>query len=112
MVVVAIDAWHRHRLRTRGGRMLAMLEHRNRSRLLHVGTGIAIALFAVWTTTRAYEELFRSRRDDPFITVEVGRAIHMAAPNPNDLAMGGMRPALGILQGCGRLLLDRLDFGR
>jgi hypothetical protein len=68
-------------------RLLAMLERRHASRLPHIVVGIAIAVFAVRTTIRAYRELYTSHRDDPFTTVELGRAIQTAAPDPNDLAM-------------------------
>jgi hypothetical protein len=68
-------------------RILAVLAVGRRSRLSHAAAAVAIALFAAWTSSRALEELFRSRRDDPFTTVELGQAIRKAAPDPNDLAM-------------------------
>jgi 4-amino-4-deoxy-L-arabinose transferase-like glycosyltransferase len=68
-------------------RLLALLDRRRPSRLSYVVVGLAIALFAVRTANQAYGELYASHRDDPFTTVELGRAIQIAAPDPDDLVM-------------------------
>jgi hypothetical protein len=67
--------------------MLAAFERRKASLLPAAVVGIAIAIFAGWTADRTYQTLYRSRGDDPFTTLELGRAIQAAAPGPNDLAM-------------------------
>jgi hypothetical protein len=67
--------------------MLAAWERRGWSRLPNAVATIAIVLFAGWTADRAYRELYRSHRDDPFTTLELGQTIRAAAPGPNDLAM-------------------------
>jgi hypothetical protein len=67
--------------------LLATFDRRHVSRLTPVAAGLALALFAAWTADHAYRELYPSRRDEPFTTVELGRAIQVAAPGPNDLAM-------------------------
>jgi hypothetical protein len=63
------------------------LDRPSTSRSLPAVATLAIALFAVWTTRNAYGELFRSHQQDPFTTMELGRAIQIAAPEPNDMAM-------------------------
>jgi hypothetical protein len=67
--------------------ILASLERCTPSRSPQAVATISIGLFAVWTAHNAYGELFRSHREDPFTTMELGRAIQVAAPEPNDLAM-------------------------
>jgi hypothetical protein len=67
--------------------MLATFERRKATLLSPIVAGMAIAMFAGWTAHRAYGELYPSHQDDPFTTLELGRAIQAAAPGPNDLAM-------------------------
>jgi hypothetical protein len=67
--------------------ILAALERRGSSRIPNAVATIAIVLFAGWTADSAYRELYRSHRDDPFTTLELGQTIQAAAPGQNDLAM-------------------------
>jgi 4-amino-4-deoxy-L-arabinose transferase-like glycosyltransferase len=47
----------------------------------------SVVVFACWTTTSAYRELYPAMRDEPYTTVEMGEAIRAAAPRPNDVAL-------------------------
>jgi hypothetical protein len=67
--------------------MLSALERRGAFRLPNAVAAIAIVVFAGWTADSAYRELYRSHRDEPFTTLELGQTIQAAAPGPNDLAM-------------------------
>lgn len=67
--------------------MLVGLERRRRSWAPQAIAAIAVILFAVWTTHESYGQLSGSHQEDAFTTMDLGRAIQVAAPEPNDLAM-------------------------
>jgi 4-amino-4-deoxy-L-arabinose transferase-like glycosyltransferase len=67
-----------------------VLRATDRRRFEHIANGLAtlaIILFASWTAVISFNELYPGTTDDPFSTVEMGRAIRIAAPNLNDLAL-------------------------
>jgi hypothetical protein len=66
---------------------LAALEERRPWRWPPQATVVAVVAFASWTTISAYAELYPRQRRGPFTALELGRAIRIAAPGPNDLAM-------------------------
>ena len=68
-------------------RALAIFERRGRSWIALPLLAVGVGAFAVYTTVKTYKELYPPRQQDPFTTVDLGRAIQAAAPAPNDVAM-------------------------
>ncbi len=66
---------------------LDALEHRRPWRWPQRAVAVAIVVFAAWTTVSAYAELSPQQPSGPFTAMELGRAIQIAAPGPDDLAM-------------------------
>ncbi len=48
---------------------------------------VGLVLFAAWTGFTTYRQLYPVTRDVPFTPMELGQAIRVAAPDPNDLAL-------------------------
>jgi Dolichyl-phosphate-mannose-protein mannosyltransferase len=66
---------------------LDALERRHPGRWPQTAVAAAIVLFASWTTFSAYTELYPREPPGPFTALELGRAIQIAAPGANDVAM-------------------------
>jgi hypothetical protein len=67
--------------------MLSAIERRMSTRAANAFAALAVGCFAVWTGFATFKELYPDRRANAFTTVELGRAIQAAAPNPNDVVL-------------------------
>jgi 4-amino-4-deoxy-L-arabinose transferase-like glycosyltransferase len=68
----------------------AILRRADRRPFASIANGIAIGvivLCASWTAITTFRELYPRQTTDRFTTVEMGRAIRIAAPTPSDLAL-------------------------
>lgn len=66
--------------------LICALEERGISKTAHYGTVLAIALFAAWTAMNVFAE-FNPANSDNALFKELGKAVQIAAPNPNDVVL-------------------------
>jgi len=67
--------------------LLVMFERRFSTRTLSAFATVAMVIFAVWTSTLSYRELFPPREPQALTTRDLGQAIRAAAPGPADLSL-------------------------
>lgn len=67
--------------------VLRTAEHRPFSRVVNGVAALFITVFVLWTGDTTFRKLYPVKQDGPFTAMELGQAIQVAAPHPNDLAL-------------------------
>jgi 4-amino-4-deoxy-L-arabinose transferase-like glycosyltransferase len=78
-------------------RYLTLADRRQIGGMAQALVAALVLTFAVWTSAMSLKELFPNERNEPFTTVDLGAAIRVAAPEPNDVALlvwSGSNPEL------------------
>jgi len=73
---------------------LSMTQRFANRRVINTAAGLALGIFAIWTTQNTYSKLYPDNTV-PFSTAELGDAIRTAAPKPDEvavMALGGNTP--------------------